>query len=64
MAGKPLTSVQMLPFVFPRAKRFDEKHFRSLRRGAVRFARLVGRRGRQPIWALKAEDLIRRTRLK
>jgi hypothetical protein len=61
LAGRPLTSAEILPFVYPRwakkrtwsNKRFEYWHFDNVRRAAPKFARLVGRKGRQPIWALK-----------
>jgi hypothetical protein len=58
MAGRPLTSAEMLPTIYPRwtKKRFEYWHFDNVRRAAPKFARLIGRRGRQPIWALKEWD--------
>ena len=59
MAGRPLTSAEILPVAYPRwaKKKFQYQHYDSVRRAALRVATLVGRKGRQPIWALKADDL-------
>jgi hypothetical protein len=38
---------------FRRSHDYEEKHFRSVRRAARKYATLVGRRGKQPVWALK-----------
>jgi hypothetical protein len=55
MAGKPLTSREILSVAYPRGHRekFQYWHYDSMRRAALRFARLVGRKGRQPLWGLK-----------
>jgi hypothetical protein len=57
MAGRPLTSAEILPVAYPRwtKTRFEYWHYDNVRRAAPRFARLVGRRGRQPLWWLKDE---------
>ena len=53
-ADRPLTSHEILAYAYPRwTKRWEYWHFDNIRRAAAKYATLVGRKGHQPIWALK-----------
>jgi hypothetical protein len=60
VAGKPLTSAELLPSIYPRwhRERFEGWHFTNLRRAAPRFAYVIARLGKRgkPVWALKADN--------
>jgi hypothetical protein len=52
--GVPQPTASLLPWCYPRAARFELKHYQSLWRAAPRFAIKLGRRGKGNLWAPNA----------